>query len=134
MRITLHAGHNPSGKIACGASDYIDESNESRALVKLIKKYKPSSLTITDCTVNNGTSQKDVLKKICAKCNSVARDMDVSIHFNALQHSPKDGKLKGTEIWVYDRDDKTYTVAHRILREMSKLGFTNRGVKVSKDL
>ena len=25
--VTVHGGHNPQGKIACGASDYIDESN-----------------------------------------------------------------------------------------------------------
>ena len=42
--ITLHAGHNPKGKIACGASDYLDESTEARWLVKkvatLLKKKK----------------------------------------------------------------------------------------------
>ena len=134
MRITLHAGHNPSGKIACGASDYIDESNESRALVKLMKQYKPKDLTITDCTVNNGTSQNDVLKKICAKCNAVKRDMDVSIHFNAASHSPKDGKVKGCEVWLYDGSDDCLRAAYRVLKEMRKLGFTSRGVKRSKSL
>ena len=29
--VTVHAGHNPQGKIACGASDYID------ALHRLLK-------------------------------------------------------------------------------------------------
>ena len=39
--ITIHAGHNPSGKIACGASDYIDESTEARYIVKkLVKIHK----------------------------------------------------------------------------------------------
>ena len=31
--VTIHAGHNPRGKIACGASDYIDESTEARLIV-----------------------------------------------------------------------------------------------------
>ena len=26
----IHGGHNPSGKIACGASDLLDESREDR--------------------------------------------------------------------------------------------------------
>ena len=35
--VTIHAGHNPRGKIACGASDYIDESTEARLIVKKVK-------------------------------------------------------------------------------------------------
>ena len=38
----IHGGHNPSGKIACGASDLLDESREDRKIckevVKLLKK------------------------------------------------------------------------------------------------
>ena len=26
----IHGGHNPAGKIACGASDLLDESREDR--------------------------------------------------------------------------------------------------------
>lgn len=32
--VTVHGGHNPQGKIACGASDYIDESREDRIITK----------------------------------------------------------------------------------------------------
>ena len=31
-KVTVHAGHNKNGKIACGASDYIDESKEARII------------------------------------------------------------------------------------------------------
>lgn len=30
----IHGGHNPSGKIACGASDLLDESREDRKICK----------------------------------------------------------------------------------------------------
>ena len=30
MIINVHAGHNPAGKIACGAVGLIDESTENR--------------------------------------------------------------------------------------------------------
>lgn len=29
-KVTVHAGHNPFGKIVCGASDLLDESKEER--------------------------------------------------------------------------------------------------------
>ena len=35
----IHGGHNPSGKIACGASDLLDESKEDRKIAKAIIKY-----------------------------------------------------------------------------------------------
>ena len=46
-KVTVHAGHNPSGKIACGASDLLDESTEARYItrkvIKLLKKKGLSS-------------------------------------------------------------------------------------------
>lgn len=36
--VTVHGGHNPHGKIACGASDYIDESREDRIITKKVNK------------------------------------------------------------------------------------------------
>ena len=38
MRINVHAGHNPDGKIACGAIGIIKESTEARKVVKELKK------------------------------------------------------------------------------------------------
>ena len=41
-KVTVHGGHNPSGKIACGESDLLDESKEDRYItkrvIKLLKK------------------------------------------------------------------------------------------------
>lgn len=63
--VTVHGGHNPQGKIACGASDYIDESREDRIITKkVIRLLKKNGIKAYDCTVNNGTShaQKDLCK------------------------------------------------------------------------
>lgn len=133
--ITIHAGHNKPGKIACGASDYIDESTEARVITrKVAKKLRSYGYKVYNCTVNNGTSQGDVLKKICAKCNSKSRALDVSVHFNACNHSKKDGKTKGVEVFVYNNDGVAASVAKDICQKISKIGFTNRGVKESKSL
>lgn len=133
--VTVHAGHNPAGKIACGASDWIDESTEARIITKkLIKQLNKKGIEAYDCTVNNGTSQSDVLKKICANCNSKERDIDISIHFNAFTHQEVDGKTKGTEVWVKGANGVRGNIAKRICKQISKIGFKNRGVKQSDSL
>ncbi|MBU5478956.1 N-acetylmuramoyl-L-alanine amidase [Eubacterium sp. MSJ-13] len=134
--VTVHGGHNPSGRIACGASDYIDESREDRIITKkVVRLLKKNGIKAYDCTVNNGTSQRDVLKKICAKCNSKVRDIDISIHFNASDHQRvPDGKTTGTEVWVRDTSAVKGEVARRICNQIAKVGFKNRGVKTTSDL
>ena len=84
MRINVHAGHNPAGKVACGAVGLINESTENRMVKdEVIGQLRQLGHTVYDCTVDNGTGQADVLKKIVAKCNAHAVDLDVSIHFNS---------------------------------------------------
>ena len=71
MRINVHAGHNPAGKVACGAVGLINESTEARrGKDEVISKLRQLGHTVYDCTVDNGTGQTDVLKKIIAKCNA----------------------------------------------------------------
>lgn len=134
--VTIHAGHNPRGKIACGASDYIDESTEARLIVKKIKALlKKNGIKVYDCTVNNGSSQNDILRKICAKCNSYTRDVDISIHFNSAQHQAKmDKETTGTEVWVKSLSGVRGDLADRICMKIAKLGFRNRGTKMTNGL
>lgn len=128
MKFNLSAGHNPDGKIACGAVGLIKESTEARAVKdKVIKYLKEAGHTVYDCTVNDGTSQSNVLSKIVKKCNAHDVDLDISIHFNA-------GGGSGTETLVYSKDSKAYTYAEKITDNIAKLGYKNRGVKVRKDL
>ena len=71
MKINVHAGHNPDGKIACGAVGLIKESTQARKVVKYVKKYlRTAGHTVYDCTCNNGTSQSDVLNKIVKMCSA----------------------------------------------------------------
>lgn len=134
--VTVHGGHNPAGKIACGASDYIDESKEDRIITrKVIRLLKKKGIKAYNCTVNNGTSQNDVLRKICKKCNSKTRDMDISIHFNSADHQArKDSKTTGTEVWVKSMDGVRGVLATKICKNISKVGFRNRGVKTTDGL
>lgn len=132
--ITIHAGHNPHGKISCGASDYISESKENRYILKEVKKLLKGKVKFYDTTVSNGKNQKDILQKIVNNCNSKKRDYDFSIHFNACRHSESDGLSKGVEVWQYSPSLEGDLIADRINKNISKLGFKNRGKKCSKQL
>lgn len=136
MRINVHAGHNPSGKIACGASDLLDESKENRKVVKYLIRYlKKAGHKVYNCTVSNGKSQSDVLKKIVAKCNAHTVDLDVSIHFNSGRGDRKgDGKVGGCEVLVTADTGIKKTAASGIRKKMKALGFTDRGTKVNNGL
>lgn len=136
MRINIHAGHNAPGKKACGAIGYIDESKEARRVKERTKKLlRAAGHTVYDCTENNGTSQADVLNKIVKKCNANKVDLDVSLHFNACRMEKSDGKTKGVEVLVYNKNGQAARYAEKIAKEIaSSLGVTNRGVKGNKSL
>lgn len=134
--VNLHAGHNPDGKIANGAVGLIKESTEARWIVKKIKKrLKKKGIIVYDCTCNNGKSQLDVLKKIVKKCNAHKADLDISIHFNSgRKDQVGDRKIGGTEVLMWQKKGIRKTVGNLICKQMEKIGFTNRGMKVSKKL
>lgn len=135
MIINVHAGHNPSGNVACGAVGILNESTEARRVKDLvIAKLQKLGHTVYDCTCENGRSQSDVLNKIIKKCNSHKVDLDISIHFNAGRNDyVGDGSVGGTEVWMYPSGAPKNT-GISILRAISELGFRNRGVKTSSYL
>ena len=136
MIINVHAGHNPDGKPGCGAIGLIKESTEAR-LVKdrVIALLRTKGHTVYDCTEDNGTGQSDVLTKIVRKCNAHKADIDVSIHFNAGRNAYiADGQNAGAEVWIYSETSQAKDAAERICRNVSTLGYNNRGVKTSKNL
>ena len=64
--ISIHAGHNPAGKTACGAVGLLDESKENRLIVDEVIRYSEQLRLdrLPTTTVDNGSSQNDVLNKI----------------------------------------------------------------------
>lgn len=136
MRINIHAGHNPDGKVACGAVGLIKESTENRAVKdKVISKLKSLGHTVYDCTVDDGKNQSDVLRKIVSKCNAHDVDLDVSIHFNSgASDRNGNGITTGTEVFVYSGTSGAKPYADNICKAISALGFKNRGVKVNSGL
>ncbi len=136
MRINVHAGHNPAGKIACGAVGLINESTEARKVKdEVIRLLKKEGHTVYDCTVDDGISQSNVLSKIVKKCNAHTVDLDISIHFNAGANDKKgNGSTTGTEVLVYNSSSKSMDEAERICKKIATLGYKNRGIKTRTDL
>ncbi len=61
--------------------------------------------------------------------------MHISIHFNSGRNDRTgDGRTGGTEVLLTENVSDKGDIAKRICNQMSKLGFTNRGVKVSSNL
>ena len=137
MVLNVHAGHNPDGRIACGAIGLIKESTEARNVKnEVIRQLQLLGHTVYDCTCDNGSSQADVLSKIVAKCNQHKVDLDVSIHFNCGAKDPAgNGKSTGTEVYIYNSGSKTAEMyAAQVSTAIAGLGFKNRGVKVNPSL
>lgn len=132
MIISVHAGHNPDGKIACGACGIMKESTSAREITNhLCKNLRDISIPVYNDTVDDGKNQSDVLKKIIANISSHDTDLAISIHLN----SAKENSANGVEAYVWDLNTNTAKLASYILQSMSHdLGYKNRGVKERKDL
>ncbi len=128
MKFAISAGHNPDGKVACGASGFLKESTTAREITNLVvSKLNALGHTAYNCTCDNGTSVSDVLKKICTMSNSHKVDLSVSIHLNA-------GKGTGTEVLLFNYDGTKKQFAQNVLSNICALGYRNRGLKIRKDL
>lgn len=125
MVINVHGGHN---RIVPGASGYLDEVTEDRAVTaQVIAKLRALGHTVFDCTDDSGRTQGQNLANIVHACNAHAADLDVSIHLNS-------GGGTGTEVLVYSDTGAAAGYAVKICAAISELGYRNRGVKERKNL
>lgn len=139
----VHGGHDAQGRGASGACakiegigwfyESIEDRNVKNDVIDLLKKEEK---TVYDCTIDSAGTQLANLSQIVAKCNAHKVDRDLSIHFNSGRDDETgDGDNAGVEVWLYDNSDpQLVEEAERICKNISKLGFDNRGVKFSKGL
>jgi N-acetylmuramoyl-L-alanine amidase len=122
--------------VACGAKALICESTEARNVKdEVIRLLNEAGHTTVDCTVNNGTSQGDIINKQVAKSNAQKLDLTVSIHFNAGANDKSgNGRSTGVEVLMTKIDGIKKEVGTRICNNVAKLGFKNRGNKVRTNL
>lgn len=131
MRISVHAGHNPDGMIACGAVGYIKESTAARLIKdEIVSLINRSSIdTAVDITVNDGKSQNNILARLVKSMNTGGYDLNVSIHLNSYKKEESDGQTKGVECYYFPGDKEAEKIAKNICSEIAANGYRNRGIK-----
>jgi hypothetical protein len=123
MKIVISSGH---GKLVRGASGYLDEVNEARRVVGRVGEILGARATVFHDDVS--TSQNENLNRIVDFHNSKARDLDVSVHFNAYETTDKP---MGCECLYVSQQALAQDVANAIC---GAAGITNRGAKKRTDL
>jgi N-acetylmuramoyl-L-alanine amidase/Putative peptidoglycan binding domain len=124
--IALSSGH---GLKIRGAADILDEVNEARRIVEEVCRIlKASAVRFIKFHDDVSTTQNENLNRIVNWHNAQSRDLDVSVHLNAYQHT---SKPMGTECLYVTQQSLATTVAGA----MAKAGqFINRGPKKRTDL
>ena len=128
MKIINNNGHTLNG-LGRGAIGYLDESICTRQIGKyFIEGMRSLGHTVYDCTIDKSSSY---LYEAVNKANKYKVDFAITHHLNHFANE----EANGVEVLIYDVNDKeTYKVADKICKEISKLGFKNRGVKQGNHL
>jgi N-acetylmuramoyl-L-alanine amidase len=126
VKIVMSSGH---GKYIRGAADILDEVDEARKVVdKTAELLRSRGVDITVFHDNTSHSQSENLNTIVNFHNSKTRDLDVSVHFNAYQHT---SKPMGTECLYVTQEELADDVSVAIANAG---GFIDRGPKYRTDL
>lgn len=125
--IVISSGH---GKYIRGAADILDEVNEARKVVdRVAQLLKDGGVTVKTYHDDTSHSQSENLERIVNYHNNQGNhDLDVSVHFNAYQHT---SKPMGTEVLWKTQE----ALADKVSAAIAKAGsFLDRGQKKRTDL
>lgn len=129
MIIAINAGHTLSGAGSGADYDCFNESKINRAIAnEVIKQLKVKGHTVINATVNKAETQNAYLKETCRIANSSHAELFISFHCNVSA----DHKGSGVEAYTYK--GRQLVVAVNVCKELSRLGFKNRGVKDGSNL
>lgn len=127
MKIAISAGH---GSKIRGMSDIIDEVDEARRVCNQVcSDLFDAGVEFEGPYFDDvSTEQNENLDRICDWHNGRSRDLDVSVHFNASQHT---SKPVGTEVWYVTQEDRAAAMATAIADAGA---LKDRGPKYSNSL
>ena len=126
MKIGLDMGHTLTGGDPGVQYRGLREENKTREIGKyLLELLVQAGHTVIDCTVNDANNITESLLERVNKANSNNVELYVSLHLNAYN-----GDARGVETNVdTDCSPASIDYAFSVQREISKLGYVNRGVK-----
>lgn len=127
MKILLIAGHGgtpyDSGAVGCGYTEAVETRRMAMAVAPKLKKYG-FSVEIYD---QSRDAYKVVTQGGSLPLSGVGYALE--FHLNSAANDRKgNGRTTGSEIFVHPSEDGV-GVEQAILKRLSALGFTNRGVK-----
>jgi N-acetylmuramoyl-L-alanine amidase len=126
VRIVISSGH---ARDCPGASGIIDEVDEARRVVNAVAEALESAgVEVKTFHDDVSDSQQENLNRIVDYHNAQARELDVSVHFNAYEETEAP---MGTECLYVTQEAKAAEVAF-VISEAS--GLKNRGPKKRTDL
>ncbi len=124
MKFGIDIGHNcpprDTGAVGIKREDVLTKDVGTR----LMQKLTALGHSVINCTPSTATSPNDSLRQRVSKANANQVDIFVSIHFNAF--SPTNTP-RGSEVFAIS--NASQAIARRVLNEIVKLGFKDRGVK-----
>lgn len=125
MRININAGHSlTGGDVGARGIGGLQEEKLTRQLAKELAYYaKKNGHTASIMAVDHVASLNESLRLQTQQLNSVSADFNVILHYNASSSH----KGHGSEIFTYN--GKQLPQAKKILENLNKLGFSNRGIK-----
>ena len=128
MRVVISSGH---GKYIRGASGFIDEVDEARKVVESVADaLREDGVEVTTYHDDVSNDQSENLSRIVDRHNSLTRDLDISVHFNAYQTT---SKPMGCEVLYVSSTGQE--IADEVVDAICEVsGLINRGPKKRTDL
>ena len=126
MVIAISSGH---GARIPGAVGILNEVREARRVVKRVAKHlRDMGVTVHEYHDDLSTTVAGNIAAIVNWHNSRERDIDVSVHFNAFEHTDQP---RGTEVLYRTARDAAEMVSYAIA---GSAGFRNRGPRFRDNL
>lgn len=126
--IAIDPGHNCAPDIGASYQQYREDKIVLEVARELSDICKQSGIRTIDCLPESARSIEDSLRQRCDRANKNGATIYVSIHCNAAE--PTEG-ARGCETYAISTAGKA--IAGNINRQLTKLGFKNRGVKETLD-
>jgi N-acetylmuramoyl-L-alanine amidase len=127
-RIVISSGHGLYVRGASDLPDGLDEVDEARRITeRLAEELSARGCEVITFHDNSSRDQSTNLSTIVAAHNRETRQLDLSVHLNAYEHTEK---CMGCEVLYYSENK----LAADVSRAIAAVGFIDRGPKQRTDL